>query len=266
MGRISEAAKKRYSEKIREYKNITEEMQRREKSLIAVIQKEDNGAEYQRFTLSEEILDRISYLTLMNKLSVALLGVKNESFLNDARKDIYKSIIYLEENVTGYIDVPFSDYEEKIRKFEDYNERQRYALLRKLGFSIQSVKDGFGENTKWKWSFVEMEGRFATVSKNLLDFKTLVAGLDPRVDGYEVRLAHLDLTKRMLQHSADRYREKYELSTSRIDDFKLAINYLSALRRVHLMLGEADQGDTVKKKLDVWKNKMESDSRRAEGK
>jgi hypothetical protein len=70
----------------------------------------------------------------------------------------------------------------------------------------------------------------------------------------------------MLQHSADRYREKYELSTSRIDDFKLAINYLSDLRRVHLMLGEAEEGDTIKRKLEVWKGKMESDSRKAEGK
>jgi hypothetical protein len=60
--------------------------------------------------------------------------------------------------------------------------------------------------------------------------------------------------------SATRYREKYELSTFRIDDFKLAINYLSALRRLHIYLGENNDAETVKKNIEIWKIKMEKDS------
>jgi hypothetical protein len=65
-----------------------------------------------------------------------------------------------------------------------------------------------------------------------------------------------------MQKSADRYREKYELSTSRIDDFKLAISYLAALRRLHIILGEPDNAEVVKKKADVWKAKMEADEKK----
>jgi hypothetical protein len=172
-------------------------------------------------------------------------------------------VIYLEEVVSNRLDAPFSDYSEYLEKIEDLDDEKRYQMLRKLGFTIQSVEDDFGDNSKWRWSFVELEGRFAIVTKNMLNMKTLVAGLDPRVDGYQSRLNHLNLTKELLQRSADRYREKYELSTLRIDDFKLAISFLAALRRVHILVGESENADTIKKKMDVWKTKMETDERNA---
>jgi hypothetical protein len=266
MGKLSAEAKKKYFEKIKEYKSIIEDMQRKEKSVSATISADENGAEFKKLMLSDEVLNRTSFYILMNSLSVSLLGVKNEAFLNDARKDLYKSIIYLEETVTSYIDVPYSDYEENVEKIESFDDEKRYKLAQKLGFSIHTVKDGFGANTKWKWSFVELEARLATVTKNLLNLKTFVAGLDPRVPGYETRLAHLDLTKKLLHQAADRYREKYELSTLRIDDFQLAINYLSALRRLHILLGEPEESEQIKKKIDVWKAKLEADARKSDKK
>lgn len=88
--------------------------------------------------------------------------------------------------------------------------------------------------------------------------------MDPRIEGYEIRYAHLHLTRQLLQQAADRYREKYELSTNRLDDFKLAIRYLSALRRLHVLMGENSESEVVKKKIEIWKTKMESDQRRKE--
>lgn len=266
MGKISAEAKKKYFEKIKEYKSIIEDMQKNEKSISATIDGDENGAEYKKLKLSDEVLNRTSFYVLMNSLSINLLGVKNEAFLNDARKDLYKSIIYLEETVSSYIDVPYADYEEKVEKIESYDDESRFKLVQKLGFCIQAVKDGFGANTKWKWSFVELEARLATVTKNLLNLKTFISGLDPRVPGYEIRIAHLGLAKKLLQQAADRYREKYELSTLRIDDFQLAINYLSALRRLHIQLGEPEESEQIKKKIDVWKAKLESDARKSDKK
>jgi len=266
MGKISAEARKKYFDRIKEYKKIIEDMTKREKSVLATITDDQNGAEYKKLTLSDEVLNRSSYFVLMNDLSLNLLGVKNEAFLNDARKDLYKCIIYLEETVTNYLDVPYSEYEEKVEKIEAFDDEKRYKLCQKLGYSIQTVKDGFGENTKWKWSFVELEGRLAIILKNFINLKTFIAGMDPRVDGYEVRLAHLALVKKMLHQAADRYREKYELATNRIDDFQLAINYLLALRRIHMVMGEVEDSETIKKKIDVWKTKLEADARKSEKK
>ncbi|ORC34304.1 hypothetical protein B4O97_13405 [Marispirochaeta aestuarii] len=261
MGKISEEAKRRYINKIAEYKAAVETIQKREKELAAV---EGDTANLNKLVLADEVLNLVSYYVLMNALSLSLLGVKNEAYLNDARKGCYKAIIYLEDAVSGQIDAPFSDYEEFLQKIESFDEGKRWELIRKLGFSINAVEDGFGANSKWKWSFVEIEGRYATIVKNLLDLKQLTAGLDPRADFYSERSAHLRLTKQLLEQSANRYREKYELSTSRIDDFKLAINYLAALRRIHILLGEVEESEVIRKKMDVWRAKMESDSKRVD--
>ena len=85
--------------------------------------------------------------------------------------------------------------------------------------------------------------------------------LDPRSDNYDTVVYHLRLVKKLLQQSADRYREKYEIATNVITDFKMAIQFLEAVRRMHLMLNEHREADEVKRKLEIWKEKMEKDQR-----
>ena len=265
MARISPEAKRRYAEKVKEYKRTAEAIVEREKSILKTINEGDlRGNAYKSITLAEERLNLASYYLLLNRISIALLNTRNEGFLNDARKSCYQAVIYLEYVVTDYLDVPFSEYEDRLESMEDYSDDRRCYLARKLGLTIQLVKDAFGENSKWRWSFVELEGRYATVVKNLIDLRHVVAGLDPRSEGYESRVALLALCKARLARAADRYRERYELSAGRIDDFKRAIAYLSALRRIHAMLGENDDAELVKKKLEVWKAKMNADEQRTE--
>jgi hypothetical protein len=259
VAKVSEKAKIKYQEKIKEYKAITNEIIQNEREIASQFRKGEVIYNAQRLELADRNLVLVSYYTLINSLSLALLGIKNESYLNEARKCLYKAIIYLEEIVSAYIDVPFSDYEEGLMSIEDLDDISRYKLVNRIGFSIKAVEDGFGENSKWKWSFVELEGRFATVTKNLINFKTFIAKLDPRIEGYPERIAHADLAKNLLQNAADGYRQKYELSTRRIDDIQLAINYLSALKRIHVLLGETEQAEVTKRKIDIWKTKMESD-------
>lgn len=266
MGKISNEARQQYFERIKTYKHGAESILQREKSILKIIKLDESGASYKYLTLANERLNIASHLLLQNELSVSLLGVKNEAFLNDARKSCYQSVIYLEEVVTNYVDAPFTDYTEKLEAIQGFDDQKRYELIRKLGFTIESVEEAFGSNSKWKWSFVELEGRYATVAKNLIDFKTLIAGLDPRIDGYSERLAHLELVKSLFMQSANRYREKYELSTLRIDDFKRSIDFLFALRRVHVVLGEIDKAEEIKKQIEVWKAKMEADEKRSHGK
>lgn len=264
MGKISAQAKEQYSEKLREHKKVLEDLRVHESDLDATARSDRDRIGIINIHMAEVNLNIVSYLVLMNNLSVALLGIKNDAYLNEARKTCYKAIINLENSVSNYIDVPFSEYEDRLEKIHSVNEAARWALISKLGFSIHSVKDGFGENTKWKWSFVEIEGRFAVVAKNLINLKSLMSGLDPRAEYYQERSAHLKLVKRLLQHSADGYREKYELSTHRIDDFKLAINYLGSLRRLNALVGEPEEANDLKRKIDIWKSKMEQDIKKKE--
>jgi hypothetical protein len=285
MEKISSEAKKRYAERIKEYKERIEQIEGKNNELAASIQKTSksqgltNGqyrgdqftdldalkeVNSKRFRLADQNLNIVSYYNLMNALSLSLLGIKNESFLNDARKASYKSIIYMEESVSPYIDAPFSDYQQGVDSLQGFGDKEKYSFLCKLGFSVDSVIEGFGAGSKWKWSFVELQGRYAVISKNLLNLKTFIAQLDPRVEGYSERLAHVQLVKRLLQQSADRYREKYELSTMRLDDIKKAILFLAAIKRLHALLGEIEEAEVVKKKMEIWKAKMEDDQKKRE--
>src|SRR6056297_1082752 len=155
MAKVSEAARKRYFEKIKEYKAIIEQISQRGKNLLSMMESDENGKEYKKLILADEQLNSVSYLLLMNRVSRALLDVKNEGFLNEARKRCYRSIIYLEETVSNYIDVPFSDYEEHHAQIEAFGDEKRFKLVCKMGFTIDSIVEAFGENSKWKWSFVE---------------------------------------------------------------------------------------------------------------
>ncbi|RKX84746.1 MAG: hypothetical protein DRP57_05300 [Spirochaetes bacterium] len=264
MSKVSVKAKQRYSEKIKAYKGQIESIEKRAKAFELDIKRGIQGENYKRITLANNALNLLSNYVLLNELSVSLLGVKNEAYLNEARKYCYKCIIYLEEVVSGSVDVPFSDYEERLMSIKAVTDKSRYNLLKKLGYSIETVKEGFGENSKWKWSFVELEGRYAAVAKNLIDLRSFVAKLDPRIEGYSERIAHLNLVKRLLNNAADRYREKYELSTHHFDDIKLAIHFLAALRRINILLGETEEMDIIKRKIEIWKAKMESDMKKAE--
>jgi hypothetical protein len=285
MEKISSEARKRYADRVNEYRELIDRINDKNKELEERIAKTskaqgltsgqyrgdqftDLGALKEvnsiRFSLADQYLNIVSYFNLMNALSLSLLGIKNESFLNDGRKSCYRSIIYMEEIVSPYIDAAFSDYQQGVESLESFDDKSKYRFLCKLGFAIDSVTEGFGSGSKWKWSFVELQGRYAVIAKNLLNLKTFIMQLDPRIEGYSERLAHVQLVKKLLQQSADRYREKYELSTMRLDDIKKAILFLAAIKRLHTLLGEAEEADVVKKKMEIWKTKMEDDQKRQE--
>ncbi|MBN1836909.1 MAG: hypothetical protein JW820_13730 [Spirochaetales bacterium] len=285
MEKISPEAKKRYAEKIKEHKQRVDTIQEAGRKSEALIQgklrqsglsggryRVDTPEEYaslkeinrERRELAESYLNLVSDFNLMNDLSLSLLGIRNEGYLNDARKCCYRCIILMEEIVSPYVDAPFSEYEQGVDSIEEIGDRERYGFVRKLGFAIDSVIEGFGSNSKWRWSFVELAGRYAVITKNLINLKTFLARLDPRVEGYSERLAHMQLALRLLQQAADRYREKYELSKMRLDDIKQAIGFLAALKRLHALMGEVEEAEIVKKKMEVWKTKMEADQKKRE--
>ncbi|MDR3144863.1 MAG: hypothetical protein LBU21_01145, partial [Treponema sp.] len=257
MAKISENDRFNYTEKTKPYQDAIAAILKREKETLTRIQGNPGDAALKQLDLVEEMLDLASYYIILNGVSQSMLKVKNEDALNDGRKALYKGVIYLEELVSNYVDAAFADYEERLAGLSALDAARRYRLIRKMGFSINLLEYAYGDNTKWKWSFVELEGRYAAVAKNILDLKNTVANMDPRSPDYESTVFHLRLVKKLLLQAADRYREKYELSTGRTEDFKQGINFLGALRRIHIILGDREEAEIVKKKLDIWSAKLE---------
>ncbi len=264
MGKITQEQRNRYFEKVKEHRKTIEAGLAKEKTLLDLLAKDDSSSGYKRLKLANDALDLCSWYMLVNALSVSLLGIKDGVYLLEARKTLVRAIKYLEDTVSGYVDVPFSDYEAKLEEIKDFDSEGRFRLLRKLGFAVQTLEDAFGENSKYSASFIEVWGKVAAIGKNLVNLKTAVPDMDFSSPVRATVMSHLTLVKQLFQRCADKYREQYELYTHKVQDFRAAVLYLQALRRIHIVLAERDEAETLKRKAEIWSTKLEADLKKAE--
>lgn len=262
MAKITDENREEFSRKQQEFKDAIDVSFKKEKDILSIIKKDTNGVAYKKLILAEEMVYVATLYITINNLSVKILDTKNNDALNESRKALYKAIIYLEEIVTNTVDCPYSELDSKLSEIANTPIEKRYYLIRKLGLAIRMLMDAFGENTKWKWSFIELQGRFAVVAKNMIDMKQAAKDyFDPRSPDYDNTVLYVRLIRKLLDQSSMGYRDKYELSTHRIDDIRIAINYLLALRRVAIVIGDKDAAEEIKKKAIVWKDKMDADQK-----
>jgi hypothetical protein len=264
MAKITEQDKQTYHDRAKYYRTMASASLKTEKELLASKIKNLSEAPFIKIKLVDEMLNLTSNYIAINGISNAVLKNKNEESLNDGRKSMYKAVIYLEEIVGNYVDAPFSEYEEKLAAIEIIDSAQRYNLIRKMGLTLDLLESAYGDNSKWRWTFVELEGRFAVVAKNIIDLKYATANARPDSPDYEPVVYHFRLVKKLLAHSADRYREKYELSTGAISDFRTGIAFLNALRRLFFVTNDRDEVEDIKKKLAIWTTKLEADIKKQE--
>jgi len=260
MAKITAENRKQYFDKTKPYRETIDKLINHEDDVIKTLEEGSPGSAIKYLDLAEDMIFLASNCIILSNVSLAMLEIRNGAALNEARKSIYKAVIYLEKVVSPLIDVPFSEYEEMLENISMVDAQRRYGIMKKLGLAIQLLENALGENHKWKWAFVELVGRYAAVAKNIIDLKTAVANTDPRSPDYEPTVRHLRLIKRLLQTTAERYRTKYESSTKNPEDLKMGIQFLDSLRRIHIVLGERRNVDTVKKMSDVWKLRLDSSS------
>lgn len=255
--------KKRFSVEVAYLKNKIDEINQKMKHLEI---KKDENENLNKIRIASHHVNLVSIYCAMTDLSLSLLGYKNESYLDKGRKSLYKSIISLEAVVSNYIDMPLGENYELLKSLDNFSDAERLKLVRKIGYTVSLLADRYGENSKWKWSFVEIEGRFSVIAKNLFDFRTFQAKNDPREEGFNERYDYLYLVKEFLIKASNRYREKYELTNQTADDMKKAIDYLKALKRIHILFNESEEVQNVGKRIELWSQKFETDLKAKEKK
>ena len=151
------------------------------------------------------------------------------------------------------LDVPFADYENELALLSELSDTEKYELLCQIGYCCDIIRTNFGENSKWKWAFLDTDSRFAILAKNMFDLRRYQKLDNPMEDGYKVRRAHIALVQKVLIQVSLRYREKYELSGKEPGDLKRAIDFQCALHRIVSILGDPEKVENSKKQIDVWK-------------
>jgi hypothetical protein len=251
MANISARKRAVYSKKTEPYKAIISMLlEDEEKSLFAISTSEKRGLQY--FELADKMLNLASYYIVISNISQEILGLRNSEALDEGRKSVCKAIIYLENVVTNLVDAPYSEFEDKTQEIALVDPIRRFAVVQKMGIAMALLKAAFGEKNKWFWYFVELEGRFAAIAKNLLDWKLAASNVDPESPFYEPTFYHTHIIEKLLNQAADNYRLRYETVSKDIEDLKNAVRFLAALYRFFRTLGEKSDAEQIKKKLDVW--------------
>jgi hypothetical protein len=249
-----------YEDKRKPFLMIVKELLQKERDMLEASRNDPDNAANKLFELAGEMLNLASYYFIFNNLSLTILKTRNEDALNEARKAIYKAIIYLENIVTGKINVPYSEYEYHLTELiTAVDEQRRFDMVKKMGFTISLLKDAYSNRSKWKWSFVELEGRFAATAKNMLELSTIVANTDPMSPVYVPTVHHFGIVKQMLADVSAQYRDRYSISTQRVEDLQSAQSFLESLRYIHFALGEQTEAANVKKQCEILASKIENE-------
>lgn len=262
MAKISEAAKAECSRMQNKYKELLHTVEvnidKMEKELNSI----EDALEIAKNKIDLAVLHirASSFIATICNISIEYLDIRIENQLNDGRRYINKAIVLLEEALGNYSDDSLSLNDEIHEYLKDkISDEWRYKFICSFGYIIDYFKFCYGENSKWLQNFVEIEGRFALISKNIIDFKNYIKELSPEVEGYLYRVKLMNMAKSLISASAEQYRAKYELQDRLPDDMKVALNMTGTLRRIYIYLNETEEAEEQKKIYDLWKKKLDSD-------
>ncbi|MEJ5363053.1 MAG: hypothetical protein WHV26_13420 [Spirochaetota bacterium] len=263
---ITKAEKAAYNDFIKGYKAKLDELTKQIKEAEQKKKKMSNIMGYVNIELILLYTKYIYTLLNMNKASLDMLKIKNERFLNDARKEFYRILQLFEEIVGKDIDRPLKENEEYLQAIAKLNPTQILNVIKELHTLLQKIMEALGESSKWKWSFVELQGRVAVITKNLINFSDLQKYRDPRKEFYYDRQEMLKLCKQSLSEAAKQYRNKYEISTKSSEDILRSIELLTALRRINILFGESEEAEKLKNTIEALRLRLEADEKEEEEK
>ena len=129
MAKISKEAKHIYSERISDFKKKLDDTTKKVQQMKLILQSDDTGAAFKRLLISDELMKVASVNCIMNRLSLDLLGIKNEFFINEARKACYEALVFLEAVFSNAINVPYTEYEPYLKEIATYPVQQKYFLI-----------------------------------------------------------------------------------------------------------------------------------------
>lgn len=254
--------KQLYTEALKEPKVHIEEIKKEIKGTLLKKNKSENIVAYYCLELSMLYLEEISVYINMNDASMEYLEVKNTAFLESARKEFYKAVQELEEIVGTDIERPLAENKDYLGPINHVSIRNILHLSRRLLYVFDTLKDKIGEGSKWKWSFVDIHVRIATLVKNLVNFSELEKYRNFKSEFFKDREELLKLVKITLEDAAKEARNKYEMSTKAPEDIRRAVELLTTLRNIHALYGERSEAQKTKTVIDALMARLESEEKK----
>lgn len=256
---ISKAQKAAYNDEIKSLKAEGESLDRLIKEVLLKKRKNQKLEPYYNLEIVSYLLRSIELNLKTNDLSINMLGIKNIKNLDTAKSSFSKILQLMKENFGDEVDrESLKENEEYLARVGKLNARQILDLANKINDIFFALKSSIGEDSKWKWLFVELQAKVAIMIRNLINFSDIQKYRDPRMEFFHDRREHLSLAKESIEEAAKLYRTKYELSAKSREDLKRSIEYLEALRKIHIVMGESTESDKLKTTIDAARLTLEA--------
>jgi hypothetical protein len=256
--------KELYNQTIKGPKAEIEAATKRIKESIAKKKKFSAVSGYYNMEMVMDHLNITSLYLSMSDASIDILKLKNSSLLESAKREFYKILPLLEEIVGTDIDRPLGDNKDYLVKIEKVTIRQVLQISQKLLYVFDTLIEKSGENNKFKWSFVDLYVRIATLIKNMINFSEIEKFRDMRNPFFKDRSELIKLCKNTLEEAAKQARQKYEMTSLAPGEIKKAIDLVSVLRKINVIFGETDEAQKNKNLIDALRARMEEEEKKKE--
>jgi len=254
---ISKEAKKLFDEKIRPYKEFLSEVDSSMSHLDSLSKKHQNVRPYIQVKSAVLCIQRANTYVLMNRLSVETHKVKNDTYLNEARKHISNSLNDLLKIVGDDIETPLTENKENQEKFEKLKPGAVLNLLKGYHDALLSINADLGSNNKWRWSFPDLHYKVAVIGRNLFDFRAYEAAKDPNYENYVELQELIRFIVEEAQFAAQEFRSRYELATNDAGDLQMVSRLLSAIKQIYRLTGNKEELEKISTALEANDQKIE---------
>ena len=256
---ISKAQKAAYDNDIKAIRIKSDELEKKIKDLFHKRKHNPNLEPYYNLEISTYLMGTIELYLRMNDLSIDMLGIKNNKTLDLSKSNFSKILLLLKETVGDEAERDsLRENENYLQLIDKINPRQILDFLIRLDRIFFDLKSNMGEESKWKWLFVELQAKLAVINRNFINFSDILKYRDPRAPFFRDRNEHVRMAKNGLEEAAKQYRTKYELSAKSREDLKKSIEMLEALRKIYFTLGESSEADKIKTTIDAGKFTLEA--------
>ncbi|GBF37864.1 hypothetical protein [Leptospira johnsonii] len=255
---LTKEQKQEFQEKLADFRAFLEDLKKEGNLLKAQSRKDPKMEPYFNVALSLNSIKNINTCLLINEISVAILDLKSDTYLNQGRKEIYSAISFMEKVVGTDFESGLGENKDLLAKIIEFNPLQRLNYVKGLRTCTTNTIEAFGSNSKWKWSFPEIHFKIAILSKNLFDFRAFEKERDLENPFYYPRQEHYNLILELCNFAAQEYRAKFDLSTQDAGDLKKSISLLEVNRKILQTTGETEDLGKTKTLIESLKEKVEA--------
>ena len=253
---VSDVKRELFKKKSQPYKQKIDELK---KSIAVAKRQMKSNKRLRHYIVIENAQFTIAYvnsLILISKLSEKIQGARNNTYLNDARKELSNCLNELNKVFGEQMNASLTENQKLFEKMQDWKVASKLRLLTELKDTIETVKRELGENSKWRWSFSDMFFRYLAFSKNIFDFKYYQKIKDPNYEDYRVMQEYIEYLKETSEIVVHEFRAKYELTAGDLDDLYKIRYVIEMQKQLYSMDANQEKLKFTQTALDNIENKI----------